>query len=126
MALRVLVVEDDPSIRECCATLLADASYEVQTARNGMEGWQQATTTPFDLILLDLMMPVMDGWTFLEWRRRRAALSAVPVLVVSAGSSADRDRAMQAGATDVLAKPFDVDQLLDRLSTLAAHMVGSA
>lgn len=106
----ILVIEDEPSIRSFLRTLLRDEGYRVETAIDGLDALQQLGCAP-DLILLDLHMPVMDGYEFLGRFRNLTSQSRTPVLVVSAntnGSPID-------GAQGVLPKPFEVATLLDRV-----------
>lgn len=112
---RVLVVEDDDGLRETLAEAFADDGYEVVTARNGVEALEHVrqTSAPLDLVLLDLMMPVMDGGTFLRECSRRPWFAAVPVVVLSAayrirGSGVEES----ANVRVTLAKPFDLWRLL--------------
>jgi DNA-binding response OmpR family regulator len=110
---RILVVEDDPSIRELYATLLQDGGYSVAMAGDGQDGLDQLGCDP-DLIILDLLMPLMDGRQFLGRLRGLAGHRRTPVLVVSAvsaGTTVD-------GAQAVVQKPFDTDALLRRVSDL--------
>src|SRR4029453_17515515 len=89
---RVLVVEDETLIRACLAEGLEDAGYQVDTAPNGREALDRICECPPDAVLLDLLMPVMDGLEFLNQRSPQPRLAAVPVVVLSAaGGSALRD-----------------------------------
>jgi CheY-like chemotaxis protein len=106
-AKRVLVVEDDDDIRSTLAELLESEGYEVASAPDGMQGLARAQERTPDLILLDLMMPVMNGWEFREQQKRDPAIAGVPVVVVSAIWRASID------ASEVIAKPFSIDQVLD-------------
>src|SRR5512142_2938239 len=87
-ARRVLIVEDDVDIRETLGELLATAGYETAGAANGLDGLAAARRAPPDLIVLDLMMPVMDGWEFRSAQRRDPALASIPVIVISASAPA--------------------------------------
>jgi CheY-like chemotaxis protein len=109
---RVLIVEDDQALRESMAEILADAGYAVSEAGDGRQGLEQASERRPDLILLDLMMPTMNGWQFRSAQKGLPALADIPVIVMSAWSSEQAD----AGLEDVAAKfpkPFDVSALLD-------------
>jgi CheY-like chemotaxis protein len=108
---RVLVVEDESLIRTCLAEGLTDAGYHVTTAPNGAEALDRIHEERPDAILLDLLMPVMDGLEFLSRRHAQPRLAALPVVVLSAaGVSAMRD-ARALCATAVLSKPIDLDVL---------------
>jgi two-component system response regulator CpxR len=107
----VLVVDDDDSIREVLAEVLRDEGYDVSCAGNG----EQALTElrehgPPDLMLLDLMMPVMSGWELLELLQSSDDLSRIPVVVVSAMNAP--------GVCEHLAKPIDLDRLLATVGRL--------
>lgn len=105
----VMVVEDDPSIREVVTQILKFEGYTVHTAENGQQALDQLKRIPYPvLILLDLMMPVMNGWQFLEVRKKNAVLAALPVVVVSAIA----DQNGTPDATEVIRKPPDIDSLL--------------
>ena len=106
---RVLVVDDNTEIREIVATMLQDSGYRVDTASNGAEALRKATKHEPDAVILDIMMPVMDGWEFLERWRTRPTEQRAPVLVVSAVS--DWRTALDSGARAHLSKPFDLDTL---------------
>ena len=114
---RVLVVEDDTSIRDTLELALTVQGYEVATAANGREAMALLRRWRPDLIVLDLMMPVMDGWNF-RVAQRRAGYDDVPVLVLTASrNAADSNDAL--GAAERLQKPFDLRHLLDTISRLA-------
>ncbi len=111
---RVLVVDDDPVIRSTVAELLLDEGYEVDQAGDGAEALKVVARSVPDAIVLDLMMPVLDGWAFVERCRAEPATREVPIVVMSAThslhESAERLHAM--GVRAVVAKPFDVDALI--------------
>ena len=109
---RVLVVEDEGDLRQPLAELLAGAGYEVDTAANGLDALRSARSAPPDVIVLDLMMPVMNGWEFLRARGADPRLAAIPVVVTSAALGAAPD------ASHFMGKPFDVDVLLRLLGRL--------
>ena len=116
-----MVVEDEDGIRGALATFLEDEGFAVACARNGLEALDSiadGSARPA-LIVLDLMMPVMDGWTFCKLRQGVRALQGIPVLVMSAGSMAGSRQPLRADAT--ISKPFDPDQL----AWLAARLVGA-
>jgi CheY-like chemotaxis protein len=109
MQQRVLIIEDEQDIREAMAEALADEGYEVSQAKNGMDGLRRAHEEHPSVILLDLMMPVMDGWQFRAAQRDDPEIAGVPVVIVSAAPS----KGLQAAA--YLHKPFE---LLDLLSVV--------
>jgi CheY-like chemotaxis protein len=114
----ILLVEDDRDIREILAETLADHGFEVVTAGNGLEALtliRSATERP-SVILLDLMMPVMDGYAFLDERRRDGTLGAIPVAIVTAGHTVDLSRI--GDDIPVLPKPIDLPRLLGALKDL--------
>ena len=110
----ILVVEDDAAIRGLVTEVLRDDGYDVSEAANGVEALAYVGNHEPDLIVLDLMMPVMDGWTFVEECRRTARCSEVPIVVTSASHdlSGTAERLRSYGVRTCLAKPFDVDGLL--------------
>lgn len=110
----VLVIEDDEAVRESIAQLLRDEAFHVETASNGREALQLLRRTPTlpSVILLDLMMPVMDGWTFRTEQLADQRLAGIPVVVLSATPDLSR-RARDLHARAVIQKPFDASHLLD-------------
>lgn len=106
---RVLLIEDDPDIREALFDVLSAEGYLVAQAADGLEGLERARERRPHVILLDLMMPRMDGWAFREAQQADAALADIPVVVVSA-VMAERVHALRAAAH--LHKPFAMDELL--------------
>jgi two-component system, chemotaxis family, chemotaxis protein CheY len=108
---RVLVVDDDQPIRDLIAMVLSDKGYEAVVAPNGAVALDLVRQTPPRLILLDLMMPVMDGRAFLEACRAETPCLDVPVVVMSAAYGAPTIRELRAEA--FLAKPFDLGDVLN-------------
>ena len=111
MASRVLVVDDDRDVLALLDEVLGDAGYAVSTATDGEEGLRAAVRDRPDVILLDLMMPNVSGWRFLELYRHAPAPHAA-VVVVSALRPEALDLGRLAGADAVVPKPFGLDQLL--------------
>jgi CheY-like chemotaxis protein len=119
--LRLLVVEDDEMIREALTELLRDEGAHVTPAANGREALQQLRSShAVDLILLDLMMPVMDGWEFRVEQRADPALAPIPLIAMSADMSA-KARAIAADA--YLRKPLDFNELVGRIRAVVDHVV---
>ena len=123
--MRILVVEDDPGIAGQLVRALEDASYAVDQANDGEEGHFLGDTEPYDAVVLDLGLPVIDGITVLE--RWRSDGRTMPVLILTA-----RDRwrekvaGFDAGADDYVAKPFQMEELLARLRALIRRAAGHA
>ena len=114
----ILIVDDDPDIVEVTSVLLEEAGHRVRSARNGAEALTRIAEERPDLILLDLMMPVMDGWTFSErLRKLPLPLASIPVLVLSADRGV-AEKAALIKAQDHIAKPFDLDVLLRKVDAL--------
>ncbi len=106
----VLVVDDDPAIRSTVADILGLEGYAVATAENGEEALRLVETLRPSVVLLDMRMPVLDGWGFA--REIHARGITVPILVMTAAPNARR-WAAEIGAQSFIAKPFDLDDLLD-------------
>jgi len=108
---RVLVVDDEQDIREFLAFALENKGYNVTTADNGAAALNEVARGPVDIVLLDMRMPVMDGWAFAQAYRQQPGPHA-PIVVITAAHDAAA-RAAQIEAQDYLAKPFDLDDLLN-------------
>lgn len=114
---RVLLVDDDPMVRSLLRAVLLDSDFDLDEASDGDEALRLAHARAPDVVVLDVMMPVLDGWGVLDSLRERA--TAPPVLVVSAKSSWDDIvRAVEGGAADYLAKPFQTEELIAAVARL--------
>jgi CheY-like chemotaxis protein len=109
---KLLIVDDEVAILEALTDILSVEGYEVATAANGAEGLKRAGEERPDLILLDLMMPVMDGQEMLRRLKESPDLRAIPVVVMSAG----RVSKSELQGSRFLAKPFELDDLLDTVN----------
>ncbi len=113
---RILIVDDEPRILNFLTTKLHASGYETITAANGVEALEQAQAQEPDLIVLDVLMPKMDGFQTL---RELRSFSSVPVIFLSAkGTDVDRIKGLGLGADDYLAKPFSPDELVARIDAI--------
>ena len=108
----VLVVDDDPDILEALSEILEAEGFDIRRARNGKEALERLEPEPPQLILLDLMMPVMDGWEFAQRMRQRPRVAHIPIIVLSADRNVG-SKATDIGAVGHLAKPFELNDLLE-------------
>ncbi|HSP36612.1 MAG TPA: response regulator transcription factor [Frankiaceae bacterium] len=115
---RVLVMEDDPSVRSLLHTLLDAEGYDVVTASDGLSGLVQATARPPSLVLLDIMMPDLGGMRVLQELRADPVLFDVPVIVVTGRVEAVPQLEADLGDEFVFVKPFGVSELLARVAVL--------
>jgi two-component system chemotaxis response regulator CheY len=114
---RVLLVDDDAAIRVLCSLNLRAADFEVTEAADGLQGFEQATRHPPDLILSDLRMPGLDGFALVDALRRDEATRTVPIVFLSGETGvAERMRAYALGVAGFVAKPFDPAALVALLS----------
>lgn len=113
----VLVVDDDPAIRRIVAEILSLEEYAVETAPNGAEALRAVEQERPELVLLDMRMPVLDGWGFVQALRDREI--EVPILVMTAAQDSAH-WAAEVGAAGYLAKPFEMSELLDAVERLCA------
>jgi two-component system chemotaxis response regulator CheY len=116
--IRVLVVDDDESILETVSSILRMEGYQIRSAAGGAEALAIARSWQPTLVMLDMRMPVMDGWAVA--RALRDAGSTVPVVVMTAADNAGR-WADEIGAAGYLAKPFDLDELIACVERYSAH-----
>lgn len=123
--MRLLLVEDEPTLSAQLRQALSGAGYAVDTCDNGREAWLLGDVEPFDAVVLDLGLPVMDGLSVL--RRWRAAGRNMPVLLLTARDHwHDKVAGIDAGADDYLAKPFHMEELLARVRALIRRASGLA
>lgn len=122
--MRILVVEDEHDLRHALEKTLREEGYAVDGAEDGEEGLYKAEAWDYDTIVLDVMLPVMDGWTLLERLRKT---KKTPVLMLTARDSVkDRVRGLDLGSDDYLAKPFSLVELLARIRALIRRSSGAA
>lgn len=123
--MRVLVVEDDTDLNRQIASALTDAGYVVDKALDGEEGHYLGETSPYDAVILDLGLPVLDGVSVLEkWRR---AGRKMPVLILTARDRwSDKVAGFDAGADDYVTKPFHMEEILARVRALVRRSAGQA
>ena len=119
----VLVVDDDADIRELLVGMLTDEGYTAESAPNGRDALAILDRWRADAIVLDLMMPVMDGWTFVERLRERGR--EIPIVIISAAGELGR-HAARLGVTEIVEKPFDIETLLPRIARLTGGPSASA
>jgi two-component system response regulator MtrA len=120
---RILLVEDDPSIREVTAMGLGAAGFAVTTAADGVDALERFRSEPYDLVLLDIMLPRLDGY---EVCRQIRKTSTVPVVMLTArGDTMDVVVGLEAGADDYVRKPFDLPELIARIRA-ALRRAGAA
>jgi len=118
--LRILVVDDEVRILNFLSSKLRASGYEVLTAGNGFEGLEQAQAQEPDMIILDVLMPKMDG---LEMLKELRSFSTVPVIMLTAkGADADRIKGLELGADDYLPKPFNPDELVARIEAVRRRL----
>jgi two-component system OmpR family response regulator len=123
--MRILVVEDDPDLNRQLQTALADAGYAVDVALDGEEGHFLGSSEPYDVVVLDIGLPKMDGLRVLEdWRRNGRRF---PVLLLTARDRwSDKVQGFDAGADDYVPKPFHMEEVLARLRALVRRAAGHA
>jgi DNA-binding response OmpR family regulator len=122
---RILVVDDDAMLRASVSRMLADEGYSVDVAGDGHEALSRLADARPDLILLDVLMPGMNGRELLETLRGNAATRAIPVLVMTAVQGIDATAGITAGSVDYVEKPFDIDELLNKVA-LALYRASGA
>jgi DNA-binding response OmpR family regulator len=109
----ILIVEDEPALRRFMTQLLMREGYDVQVAEDGLQALSLAEETTPDLVVLDLMLPELDGFDVCRRLRARPETARVPILVVTArGTHESRERSFEAGADDFILKPYDPRELI--------------
>jgi two-component system OmpR family response regulator len=120
--MRILLIEDDPLLLRSLATSLREEEFAVDTAEDGEDGLFKARELNYDAIILDVMLPKLDGWGVLAGLRPQ---KRTPVLMLTARDAVpDRIKGLNQGADDYLIKPFDLDELLARLNALIRRSAG--
>jgi DNA-binding response OmpR family regulator len=118
---RILVVDDDPSLTELLEMVLVDAGYQVKIATNGRDAVTQAVGEPPDLVVLDIVMPEMDGWETSEHLLSHERTSQIPIIFLTAKvNPADQLRGWYGGCFAYLTKPFDIQELLEKVEQALA------
>jgi len=116
----ILIIDDFEESVEIMQERLVRQGYDVMVAYDGENGLEMASEKKPDLILLDIMLPRMDGWEVLEKLKKDEGVSSIPVIYMTAYTTiqyeGERKRAMQAGAADFLKKPFDLDELVRKIN----------
>lgn len=122
--MRLLIVEDEPRLMRALAKALREEGYAVDTAGEGEDGLFKAVSCDYDAVLLDVMLPGMDGWEIL---RRLRAEKPTPVLMLTArDATGDRVKGLDGGADDYLVKPFELDELFARIRAIIRRHAGRA
>jgi len=120
--MRLLIVEDEPDLLSSLAQAAREEGYAVDTAADGDEGLYKAQSWDYDAVVLDIMLPKLDGWSVLK---RLRETKKTPVLMLTARDQArDRVRGLDTGADDYVIKPFDLSELLARLRALIRRSAG--
>ena len=120
--MRLLIVEDEPRLLRTLAKALREEGYAVDTAEDGEDGLFKATTCEYDAVVLDVMLPLLDGWQILEKMRET---KSTPVLMLTArDATSDRVRGLDGGADDYLVKPFELEELFARIRSIIRRRAG--
>ena len=116
---RVLLVEDNEMNRDMLSRRLIKVGYEVAMAFDGAQGVEMAKAGPWDIILMDMSLPVLDGWEATRQIRATPGLETIPIIALTAHAMAgDRDKAMEAGCSDYDTKPVEITRLLAKMTAL--------
>ncbi|CDM61975.1 MULTISPECIES: response regulator [Rhizobium] len=116
---KILLVEDNEMNRDMLSRRLEKRGYEVVSATDGLAGVEAAVTTKPDLVLMDMSLPVIDGWEATKRIKRNPITAAIPVIALTAHAMAgDREKAIEAGCDDYDTKPIELPGLLDKIARL--------
>ena len=119
--MKILLVEDNELNRDMLTRRLKRKGFTVLCAENGQEGIDVAKSKIPDIILMDLSLPVVDGWTAAERLKADATTKSIPIIALTAHAmKGDRERALEAGCDDYDTKPIDFERLLDKINTLTS------
>jgi len=120
--MRLLIVEDEPRLLRTLSKALREEGYAVDTAADGEDGAFKALNAEYDAVILDVMLPGVDGWEILDRLRKE---KATPVLMLTArDATGDRVRGLDSGADDYLVKPFELDELFARVRAIIRRHAG--
>lgn len=123
MSVRILLVEDNPENRDMLSRRLIRRGYQMSFAMDGAQAVQLTQAELPDLVLMDLSLPVMDGWEATRRLKADPATRAIPVIALTAHAMVgDRERAIAAGADDYDTKPVDLERLLEKIQRLAPDL----
>lgn len=124
---KILLVEDHEEIWDFLSRRLTRRGYEVVVAPDGQQGLDKARSDAPDLLLLDMNLPVMDGWTVAQTLKGDDATKSIPIIALTAHAMAgDREKALAAGCDDYHAKPVDFSRLVDQIETALASRGGAS
>ena len=124
---KILLVEDHEEIWDFLSRRLTRRGYEVVVAPDGQQGLDKARSDAPDLLLLDMNLPVMDGWTVAQTLKGDDATKSIPIIALTAHAMAgDREKALAAGCDDYHAKPIDFSKLVDQIETALASRGGAS
>ncbi len=119
---RILLVEDNEQIWDFLSRRLKRRGYEVDVALDGQDGVDKASSLAPDLVLLDMNLPIMDGWTAAGRLKSRAETAKTPIIALTAHAmSGDREKALAAGCDDYHPKPVDFSRLIQQIEALLSH-----
>ena len=125
MSLRILLVEDNPENRDMLSRRLIRRGYQMSFAMDGAEAVRLTQEERPELVLMDLSLPVMDGWEATRRLKSDAATQSIPIIALTAHAMVgDRERAIAAGADDYDTKPVDLERLLEKIVRLAPEQSG--
>ena len=124
--MRILLVEDNEMNRDMLSRRLARKGYEVALAVDGRQGVEMAQTMDYDLVLMDMSLPEVDGWDATRQLKSDPATEALPIIALTAHAmSGDRERALDAGCDDYDTKPIEMERLLGKMEALLARSGGA-
>ena len=122
IAKRILIIEDDPSFSRAINHIVEKEGYEVNTASNGMTGLRMVKESPPDILILDVMLPGLDGFEICSQLRAEEVTAKLPIIMLSAkGQETDKATGLKVGANEYLTKPVDRTLLLEKITSLLSE-----